>query len=1015
MNENLLNALMELIALFARVNNSRFIDNVHALVKTYLEQMAFNFDSRLHIRKLYEYFDQYSTKTIENQPLEITLEEQISLITKKIIVELNEEERTILFLSFLELVKLDKKIEAQELSFAETLASQLHIPKNDYQNSLLFILCDTYESIDAANEDFLIISGNGGNSLDELEGSWIEENRPQEKQNKLYLHKTGLAGEFVIMRFQGTTFLAGRYFGKSTYWLKNKKIQPEKFFILNQFDQIKTNNSLLFNFQEINLSFKNNSPHASLKFIGTSISTSNKANKQGFAPFYFCEELGNVVMILCNDSKESNNIVSLLSGQSRLASGSIHLNGYNIVKEPYRVHKMIGYVPQEPLFDANISIFQNFWFSARLAFPNYQETKLRQIVNSTIQNLNLQEFCNVPIKKIKKGISLEFLKVLVNVGIELIRDPFILIMDLPLEKLSPNNTEEFCSILKSESYHGKLVMFTSISPSGCVMKKTDRLWIFDNDGYIIYRGLASNALNYFRSAENQVISQDHLCPTCGNINTEQLYQLIHARSFDNHGKYLGKRKVAPEDWYNLYKERIEKIEDRPESKKVIPSFASSIPNINLQFFSYLKREFHSLIGNPRLTIFVLTGGLALAFIIAGLLRYDWTGNFLFSKHQFLPLLFFLNSTLCFAAGIIWGLSTALEEKNRIAFDHFKNYNFFSFLNVKYLFLIIFSLIFSLIFTTITNYISGIEGMYLGFLLIYFNTVLIGGSIGLFLGYTSLTVKHSLAVMLTIFFLNILLGGYIIPYNELPKQISSNKYVPAFAEIFPARWTYEALVVQEVKDNPYQKKLYDIEQKISDLTFKTNVLLPRFQDLVFKIENKSEKATKLPFVSKILSELSTHYPDIYPFEFNGELTKKMVSSEVISELEDYLRYVQIQLYEELNHVFEKRNIIKDAMKDSLGAEEFPKYMDKYYNPSLAIFVSGKRPGKNYLDTSTEIIQLDDPVFKLPENNYGRAHFYAPQKLMNGYYYNTTYFNLFVLGLEIFLIYLSTLILRSKVVI
>lgn len=1013
MNENLLNALMELIALFARVNNTRFIDNAHALVKTYLEQMAFNFNSRLHIRKLYEYFDQYSAKTIEDKPLELSLEDQISLISKKIIVELNEEERTILFLSFLELIKLDKKVETDEIHFAETLASQLDIPKNDYHNSLLFILCDSYESI-AAGDDFLIISGNQANSLDELEGSWIEENRPQEKEKKLHLYKTGLTGEFIILKFQGTPFLAGRYFGKSTFWLNNKKIQKEKFFLLNQFDQIKVDNALLFNFQEVITSFKNNNPLASLKFTGTNISTSKKANNPGIAPFSFYEELENVVMIICNDSNESNNIVKLLSGQSKLASGSIYLNGYNIVKEPYRVHKMIGLVPKEPLFDSNISIYRNLWFSARLAFPHYQESKLRQIVNSTIQNINLQEFCNIPIKKIKNGVSSEFLRALINLGIEIIRDPFILIMDLPLEKLSPSNAEDFCSILKNESYHGKLIMFTSVSPSACVMMKTDRLWIFDNEGYIIYRGLASNTLDYFRSAGNQVISQDHLCPTCGNINIEQIYQLIHAKNFDKHGKFLGKRKVTPEDWYHLYKGKIEKTEMRPESRKVIPSFAPSIPNINIQFFSYLKREFHSLVSDPRSMIFNLTGGLALAFLIAGLLRYDWTGNFIFSKHQFLPLLFYLNSTLCFAVGIIWGISTSFEEKKRIAYDHFKNYNFFSFLNVKYVFLILFSFIFSCAFTAITNYISGIEDMYLGFWLIYSSTVIIGGSIGLFLGYTSLSVKHSLSVLLIIFLINVLLSGYIIPFNELPKQISSDKYVPAFAEIIPARWTYEALVVREVNDNPYQKKLYDIEQKISDLTFKTNVLLPKFQDLVLSIENKSIKATKLPFISKVLAELSTHYPGIYPFEFNDKLSEQKVSPEVISELEDYLRYVQIQLYEELNLVFEKRNKIKENLKDSLGAGEYSRYLDTYYNPSLSMFVSGKKPGKNYLDTNNEIIQLDDPVFKLPDNNYGRAHFYAPQKLMNGYLYNTTYFNLFVLGLEIFLIYLSTLILWSKVV-
>ncbi|NJK97016.1 MAG: hypothetical protein HC905_20715 [Bacteroidales bacterium] len=66
------------------------------------------------------------------------------------------------------------------------------------------------------------------------------------------------------------------------------------------------------------------------------------------------------------------------------------------------------------------------------------------------------------------------MKVLINTGMEIIRDPFVLIIDLPLERLNSSNADEFCNILKSETNKGKLIMLTSINPGGCVLKRTDR-------------------------------------------------------------------------------------------------------------------------------------------------------------------------------------------------------------------------------------------------------------------------------------------------------------------------------------------------------------------------------------------------------------------------------------------------------------------------------------------------------------------------------------------------------------
>ncbi len=1010
MNENLINALMELIALFARVNNSRFIDNAHILLKTYLDQTVSIKNSRIHIRKFYEYFEIYSGSNQETLPDEASLKKAIHDIVLKINSELKEEERMVLFLSFLELVKLDKRIESSELTFVEILSGELHISRSDYKNSLLFILSDEISPEQDYNNDHLIISCKKANSLDELEGSWIEENRPPEKDQKLSLIIKEMEGELKVLRFQGTNFLACKYFGNQVLLLNNKKIIAENFFLVNQLDQFKVGNNLKLSYHQITAGYKNSNPNFAIKFIGENISTKNKKNVSGFAPFNFCEELGNLVVLLCNNTSMGKDISHLLTGQMHLSTGKVCLNGYNIYTERYRVHKMIGLVPSDNIFDENISIYQNFWFSARLSFPGYNDSKITLLVNQTIQNLGLSDIEKNPIRNLSNSLSLDYIKILINTGIEIIRDPLILVLNVPLEKLNSSNTEDYCNILKSECNKGKLVFIISTNPNACMLKKTDRIWIFDAGGFIIYKGLANNALKYFKEISNNLAISNEICPYCGNINADQIHMVIDLKVIDKNGKPTHKRRIEPEEWYKIYKEKIEAKEGRMESRKVIPSYASSIPNVNLQFNSYFKKTYYSLLSSPGKPFLILLSGLLLAFLIAGLLRYDWTNRFTFSQHQNLPLLFFLNTAICLIIGTVTGLYISYNEKLHIAFDHFKNYSFFSFLNVKYIALGILALPFSVAFTYISDIVSGINGLFILSWSIYFSLIFIGGSIGLFFGYINMPLRNSLLIAFLVLSLNFLFSGFVVPYNNLPNQIQSKRYIPAFAELFPGRWAYEALIVQQMKDNEFQKRLFTIEQTLSDLKFKTTILMPKLQEQLNNIQNGLEKWS--PIFFNELTGINKKYPDIFQFEFINDIEKESVSSEILLELEDYIRYVQIQLYEKLNKDLDKRNELKQKMVDSIGNENFEKFVNSNFNTPLASFVSDRKIGKNYVEDESGIIQTDDPIYRLPENNFGRAHFFAPQKLMNGFYYDTSYFNLFVLWLEIFMIYIATLILRKK---
>ena len=68
-------------------------------------------------------------------------------------------------------------------------------------------------------------------------------------------------------------------------------------------------------------------------------------------------------------------------------------------------------------------------------------------------------------------------------------------------------------------------------------------------------------------------------------------------------------------------------------------------------------------------------------------------------------------------------------------------------------------------------------------------------------------------------------------------------------------------------------------------------------------------------------------------------------------------------------------------------------EDYSNESLNNWVKNEQDmGEKCLEKDGKLIQRTNPVFLDPDNNYGRAHFYAPQKRFFGHLYPTFWFNI-----------------------
>ena len=80
--------------------------------------------------------------------------------------------------------------------------------------------------------------------------------------------------------------------------------------------------------------------------------------------------------------------------------------------------------------------------------------------------------------------------------------------------------------------------------------------LLDQGGYPIYFGNPVESLIYFKQKAHFADTGESQCPQCGNVNPEQLFNIIEARLVDEYGDITEIRKVTPSEWNEQFNQPI---------------------------------------------------------------------------------------------------------------------------------------------------------------------------------------------------------------------------------------------------------------------------------------------------------------------------------------------------------------------------------------------------------------------------------------------------------------------------
>lgn len=1007
MSESIINALMHLFAIIESVKDE-VVDTGNIIVKPYLKRQLSQELEGKYLKLYQDYVDFYRRESSG-----VSVEKVMELETKNIIQvtkicsqlndELQRHERIILFIQLIELINTDEKVSDKENDFIQLVALNFTISNEAIVNIKSFILDDEIKEI--SKDSVLIIDNRQTEWPVEMAVMMKNKNVPG-VDNFRHIYEKRLFGKIIVLYIKSVQLFVCRYIGPLNLYLEGNRMNSGKTYILNSGAIIKGAEIEPIYESDISKRFLLDEKKIKTVLYGDNMEYRFPNSDNGIKPFSFYEESGTLLGIMGGSGSGKSTLINLLSGKMLPQKGKVQINGHSISK--CVEEGIIGFVPQDDLLFEELTVYENLYFNAKLCFGGFSEDRINTIIRKVLIDLDIKEIANLrvgdPLNKTISGGQRKRL----NIGLELMREPSVLFVDEPTSGLSSMDSEKIMRLLKEQSRKGKLVMAIIHQPSSEIFKLFDKLWILDKGGHPIYNGNPIDSVIYFKTMNTQVDAAESECRTCGNVITEQLLHIIESKKINEKGQTTLKRKIEPKVWYEKYRENI-----LPKLKPIkwqagLPPTNFQIPEKIQQLSLFLRRTLLSKKTNKQYLILNLLEPPLLAVILAYLSKYSVANEYVFSENKNLSVYLFMSVVVSLFMGLSVSAEEIFKDQRILSRESFLNLSRTSYLNSKIIYLFTLTGVQMLIFVLVGNTILEINGQLFSYWLILFST-------GCFANVVGLNISSGLNSIVTIYILiplilvpQLLLGGAMIKFDELHYSIKKEGYVPFVGNIMVSRWAYEALAVEQYKNNEYEKLFFESDRKISENSYKASYLIPRIER---ELNNASQFVSSTDSVSaqkkfRILrTELTSlsrdgalkfsRVADLNFLEFDSS-TFKAVTSFLNSKQRDFRRAMDIANAE-------RENSYKNAV-ERIGKDGLLELKKNYHNKGLANLVLNRDELEKIYEGRSRLIQKKDPIYKTPYSSVF-AQFYAPVKKIGNKEIDTFWFNLLAIWSLSALLYMT----------
>lgn len=1005
MSEELLKAIVQLFAIVAK---ERITDEERANIKDFLS-LHLNQEGTRYYLSLFDDFCKTNKRTLETT-LNVDAEtmefvddwSQIMQISKKVNQSLTMQQKAVLTVKIIELCYADGELSERQNNLIYYIGEALKIPQRDIKAMRTFVHGQDIEELSSKNI-LVIDEGSGG---DDFPGPRIT--------------AKDLTGLIAILRLADIETYLIKYLGITPLYLNSVPLKSRKIDVFATGSAIRGSKIEPIYYSDVVGKFLFEESETDISFIGEHIFYHFKSGKAGLQNINLAETGGKLIGLMGASGSGKSTLLNVLNGSEKPSSGRVLINGIDIHKEPHKVDGVIGFIPQDDLLIEDLSVFENLYYSARLCFRDFTDAEIRERVEKVLVNLGLSEIRNLKVgSPLHKTISGGQRKRL-NIGLELLREPTILFVDEPTSGLSSRDSENIMDLLKELSLRGKMIFVVIHQPSSDIFKMFDTLIILDVGGFQIYYGNPTESVNYFQDIVNAANKIPGACPECGNINPEQVFNIIETRVVNEFGRFTHTRKVSPGQWYQYFKQKI-KIPKVQEVTDPLP-VVQKIPSWAAQLKVFITRDVLAKLANKQYILVNLSLAPMLAIFIAYFVKYYdaiTTDHYNFYHNSNIPVYFFMSVVVALFVGLIVSAEEIFRDRKILKRERYLNLSSSSYLVSKVTILFGLSAIQTLMFMMLGNWILEIPLSELRYWLVLFSCSCFANMLGLNISsaFDSAVTIYILIPVLII--PQLLLSGVVISFDRFNPKVGTPNGIPVLGEMMASRWAFEALMVTQFKDNPFEKQFYPYDQQAAYANYKRLYFIPTLESRLTTVlnnrslwRNQSENNPVRKPLALLHTEIGYELQKIGADKF-PELDQLQIGkfdSTVYAKTDTFLKILKQYYGLKLKKANEKQDSVRDQIIRTTGSEEsYNALRMKYTNEAVIDMVENSADPNRILEWRGELIQKYYPIYF---TDHRPAHpldfssnFYVPTKPMFGMVFDTLYFNIAVIWVFTLFLYVT----------
>lgn len=208
---------------------------------------------------------------------------------------------------------------------------------------------------------------------------------------------------------------------------------------------------------------------------------------------------GDFIALMGPSGSGKTTLLHALTGYVRPKDGEVLINDAPLPDVFETLRGSMGYVPQDDIVHAELTVFEAVRYSARFRLPSdYDDDEIARRVHATLAQLGLESVAHLvigtPAQKVLSGGQ----RKRVNIAMELVTDPVLLFLDEPTSGLAADDTTALIDLLaRLATDYGKTIIATIHQPARDEYEKFNLALILGHGGIPLYFGPTQNAYAFF--------------------------------------------------------------------------------------------------------------------------------------------------------------------------------------------------------------------------------------------------------------------------------------------------------------------------------------------------------------------------------------------------------------------------------------------------------------------------------------------------------------------------------------